>query len=320
MPLDNQTQALIDKMKHSGFKPANEIPIEVSRMALTQMAIIMAAPKADVYETEDMSIDGPGGKISIRIYSHAEKNNDDLSPAVVFFHGGGMYLGNLETHDHICRNICQQARLTVIAVDYRLAPENKFPAGLDDCYASLCWVSENSKELAIDPDKIALVGDSAGGMLVISCCLLAKQNNGPEIAYQVVIYPALTMTDGEEFPSRIELGTGEYFISVDDFAFFRETYLTDVENEVRNPLVSPIYADNYIGFPPALVISAGYDPCVDENECYADRLKKDGVETTYKCFESTIHPFFLFDGVIDAGKEGQKLVSDTLRDFFGHHE
>jgi len=318
MPLDKQTQALLEQMKQGGFKPANQTPIEISRVGLTQMAITMAAPKAEVFATEDISIEGLDGMIPMRIYRHIENVKDEKSAVVLFFHGGGMYLGNLETHDHICRNICKEGKLTVISVDYRLAPENKFPAGLDDCYSALCWVADNSLQLGIDPEQIALVGDSAGGSLVISCCLQAKQKNGPKIAYQVVIYPVLTMTDGEEFPSRTKLGTGEYFISFEDFSFFRELYLDDPEKEMHDPLVSPLYADNFKNLPPALVISAKYDPCVDENKFYAEQLIKDGVQASYKCFESTIHPFFLFDGVIDAGKEGQKLVADTLRAFFGN--
>ncbi len=316
MPLDPQTRALLDQMKQGGFKPANQIPIEVSRTALTQMALSMAAPKADVFAIEDRNIAGAGGDIPIRIYRSAAGIDGEKSAAAVFFHGGGMYLGDLDTHDHVCRTICQQAGITLIAVDYRLAPEHKYPAGLEDCYAALCWVAENGSDIGVDPGQIALVGDSAGGTLVISCCLLARQKGGPAIACQVVVYPALTMSDGEEFPSRTALGSGEYFISLDDFAFFRKLYLHDEEKEIRDPLVSPVYAENYRDLPPALVISAGYDPCRDENKLYAQRLEADGVAVTYRCFEHTIHPFFLFDGVIDAGKEAQKLVADTLRRFF----
>ncbi len=317
MPLDHQTQALIDQMKQVGFKPASQIPIEESRVGLTQMAVTMAAPKVDVYASEDRHIAGPAGDIPIRIYRHAGQAEGQTTPAVVFFHGGGMYLGDLETHDHVCRFLCRHAGITVIAVDYALAPENKFPAGLEDCYAALCWVAENGEEIGVDADRLALVGDSAGGTLVVSCCLLARQKGGPKVAFQVVVYPALSMTDGEEFSSRIKYGSGDYFISVDDFAFFRDIYLNDAEKEAPDPLVSPIYADNYRDLPPALVIAAGYDPCRDENKLYAERLAADGVAVTYKCFESTIHPFFLFDGVIDAGKEGQKLVADTIKNFFG---
>ena len=316
MSLDAQTQALIEQMKQGGFKPASQIPIEESRAGLTQMALAMAAPKEDVFATEDRSIPGPAGDVPIRIYRHAERSEGECSAVAVFFHGGGMYLGDLETHDHVCRYLCNHGRLSVVAVDYRLAPENKYPASLEDCYAALCWGADNGDEIGIDPGQIALVGDSAGGSLVVSCCLLARQRGGPAIAYQVAVYPALAMTDGEEFPSRVEMGTGEYFISLEDFAFFRNLYLNDQEKEVRDPLVSPIYADNYRDLPPALVIAAGYDPCRDENRHYADRLAADGVQVIYRCFDHTIHPFFLFDGVIDAGREGQKLVADTLREFF----
>ncbi len=314
--LDTQTRALIRQMKQGGFKPAHQIPLEVSRAGLTQMALAMAAPKVDVYSIEDRAIEGPGGDLPIRIYRPGRQAAGQTHAAAVFFHGGGFYLGNLETHDHVCRYLCMKANLVVIAVDYRLAPEHKFPAALDDCYAALCWAADNAAEMGVDPSRIALVGDSAGGTLVVGTCLLARQRGGPRIAYQVCVYPALTVTDGEEFPSRTELGTGEYFISFDDFAFFRNLYLSDPAKEARDPLVSPIYADNYRGLPPALVISAGYDPCRDENSLYAERLKADGVQVTYRCFASTIHPFFLFDGVIDAGREGQQLVADTLSKFF----
>jgi acetyl esterase len=303
-------------MKQGGFKPAHQIPLEESRAGLTQMAIAMAAPKVDVFATEDRNIAGPGGDLPIRIYRPAPGAAGETRAAAMFFHGGGFYLGDLETHDHVCRYLCKQANLIVIAVDYRLAPENKFPAALEDCYAALSWVAENAGAIGVDPFRIALVGDSAGGTLVVSLCLLARQRGGPRIAYQVTVYPALTMTDGTEFPSRIELGSGEYFIAIDDFAFFRDLYLNDPDKEARDPLASPIYADNYRGLPPALVISAGYDPCRDENRLYAERLAADNVPVRYRCFDSTIHPFFLFDGVIDAGREGQQLVADTLAQFF----
>lgn len=315
-PLDAQTRALIGQMKQGGFRPAHQIPLEVSRAGLTQMALTMAAPKVDVYSIEDRNMAGPGGDLPIRIYRPGPRLAGEARAAALFFHGGGMYLGDLETHDHVCRYLCKQARLVVVAVDYRLAPENKFPAALEDCYSSLVWTAANAAELGIDPSRIALVGDSAGGTLVVSVCLLVRQRGGPRIAYQVSVYPALSMTDGQEFPSRTELGTGEYFISMGDFAFFRNLYLSDPDEEARDPLVSPIYADNFRGLPPALVISAGYDPCRDENARYAERLETDGVPVTYRCFASTIHPFFLFDGVIDAGRESQQLVADTLSKFF----
>lgn len=315
-PLDAQTRALLERMAAGGFRPAHQIPLEESRRGLTAMALQMAGPKVPVHATEDRRIPGPGGELPVRIYRPRPTAAGERLPAVVFFHGGGFYLGDLETHDHVCRFICHGAEVVVVAVDYRLAPEHKFPAAVEDAYAALAWTARNAAAIGIDAERIAVAGDSAGGTLVVTTCLLARERGGPKIALQVSVYPALTVTDGEEFPARRRFGSGQYFISLEDFAFFRRLYLSDPEHQVREPLVSPIYAASYAGFPPALMITAGYDPCVDEGLRYVERLRADGVPAKYVCFEQTIHPFFLFDGVIDAGREGQQLVVDTLREFF----
>lgn len=316
-PLDGQTQALLNQLKNTGFKPVHQIPLEVSRAGLTQMATAMAGPRVEVHSTEDRSIPGPAGQLPIRIYRPGPGVAGASQAASVFFHGGGMCLGNLETHDHVCRFLCRNANLIVIAVDYRLAPENKFPAAVEDCYAATRWVAEHAGEIGVDPRRIAVFGDSAGGTLVLTTCLLARERGGPKIAYQVCAYPMLTLADGIEFASRREFGSGEYFIAQGDFTFIRDLYLTKPAQEMLDPLASPIMAKDYRGLPPALVVSAGYDPSRDENELYAKRLKQDGVAVDYKCFETTIHSFLLFDGGIDAGKEGQQLVADTLKDYFG---
>ncbi len=311
-PLDEQTKALLARLKEGGFRPAHQVPVEESRAGLEEMAAVMAGPKQDVHETEDRAIPGPGGDIPIRIYRPSAMVDGETLGVAVYFHGGGFYLGDLESHDHVCRFLCKHGGVVVVAVDYRLAPEHKFPAAIEDCYAALAWVAEQGEAIGVDPARIALVGDSAGGTLVASVCLMARDKGGPAIALQIPVYPALTVEDGEDFPSRRELGTGDYFIAYEDFAFFREIYLADPEKDVSNPLASPIRADDFSGLPAALIIAAEYDPCRDENEVYAERLRAAGVDAEYVCFNGTIHPFFLFDGVIDAGKEGQKLVANKL--------
>lgn len=316
-PLDEQTQALLEQMKAGGFKPASQIPLEESRASLTQMAIAMAAPAKDVHSTEDCTFPGPDAAIPLRIYRPRQAADGERLACAIFFHGGGFYLGDLETHDHVCRNLCHNADIVVVAVDYRLAPENKFPAGVEDCYAATSWVAENAAALGIDDARIALVGDSAGGSLVVSTCLAIRERGGPDIAYQVVVYPGLTMDDGADFPSRSEYGSGEYFLATEDFAFFRGLYFSDPETEVSNPLASPIRAEDFSGLPPALVITAGYDPCLDEGKCYANRLRKAGIDSEYKCYEGTIHPFFLFDGPLDVGKEGQAFVANRVKGALG---
>ncbi len=315
-PLDAQTATLVEQLAAAGFRPAHQIPLEESRRGLTAMAAKMAGPRVEVHAVEDRSIPGPGGELPVRVYRPRAAIPGERLPAVVFFHGGGFYLGDLETHDHVCRFVCRGADVVVVAVDYRLAPEHKFPAAVEDCHAAVAWVAQQATPLGIDADRIAVAGDSAGGTLVVTTCLLARERGGPTIAFQVSVYPALTMTDGEEFVSRRLFGSGEYFISHADFAFFRKLYLPDPDREARLPLVSPIYAASYSGLPAALVITAGYDPCVDEDRRYFERLRADGVPARYVCFEQTIHPFFLFDGVIDAGRDAQQLVVNTLREFF----
>jgi len=315
-PLDAQTAAFIGQMQAAGFRPAHQIPLEESRQGLTQMARQMAGPKAEVHSIEDRNIPGPGGDLPLRFYRPQATAPGLRLPAVVFYHGGGFYLGGFDTHDHLCRNLCRGAGVVVVAVDYRLAPEHKFPAAVEDGYAALAWVAREAGALGIDPARIALAGDSAGATLVVTTCLLARERGGPPIALQVGVYPALAVTDGDEYPSRRRLGTGEYFIAIEDFAFFRRLYLTDPEREARLPLVSPIYAADYRGLPPAIMVAAGYDPCVDEDRHYVERLRADGVAASWICYAGTIHPFFLFDGVFDSGRAAQQLVAGAVREFF----
>lgn len=314
--LGHEEQALLARMRAGGIRPAHEIPIEVSRSKLTELALAMAGPKAAVRSVQDATIPGPGGEFKIRIYE-ADPAAHDARGVVLFFHGGGYYLGNLETHDHVCRFLCANARLPVVAVDYRLAPEHRFPAGLEDCYAALRWVASEADCRGWDATRIALVGDSSGGALVASVCRIARDRRGPAIAYQVAVYPGLALDEGEDFPSRRELGTAEYFLTAADLRFFRDLYLSDPEREVSNPLVSPVRAGEFRGLPPALVLAAEFDPLRDECARYAELLQKAGVPVEYVCFEGTIHPFFLFDGALEAGRRGQALVAERLRRAIG---
>ena len=309
--LGAEEQALLARMQAGGFKPAHQIPIEISRAALTQMALAMAGPKVPIERVRDERIAGPAGDIAIRVYDQypAERGSRGVA---LFFHGGGYYLGNLDTHDHVCRFLCAHAGVPVVAVDYRLAPEHKFPAGLEDCYAALEWVASHAAARGWDPTRIAVVGDSAGGTLATSVCRLARDRNGPAVAYQVAIYPGLTLDDANEFSSRREFGNGEYFLSSEDQRFFRELYLRDPEREVANPLVSPIRAPEFRGLPATLIVAAEFDPVRDECAHYAELLRHAGIPAEYVCFAGTIHPFFLFDGVLEAGRRGQALVAQRI--------
>ncbi len=307
-----QEQEFLAKLRAGGFRSASRMPLAESRASLRDMALSLAGPKLAVDRVEDHSIAGPGGNFMIRIYKPDPTTRLNLG-VTLFLHGGGFYLGDLETHDHVCRFLCVHAGTIVIAVDYRLAPENKFPAGLEDCYAALCWVAANGAVRGWDSSRIALLGDSAGGTLVAATCLLARQRGGPAISLQAMVYPALAIDDGVDFPSRTELGNGDYFVSFEDFAFIRQIYLEEGERDVADPLASPVRAKDFRNLPPALIVAAEFDPCRDENRRYAELLKAAGVPTEFICFEGTIHPFYILDGILDAGRRGQELVADRIR-------
>jgi acetyl esterase len=313
--LGQEERQLLERMRAGGFKPPSQVPLEELRRTLPQMALTMAGPKLSVGKVEDIDIPGPAGPITLRIYE--PQTPVAQQGVVLFFHGGGFILGSLDSEDHLCRFVCANADLPVVSVDYRLAPEHKYPSGLEDCYAALGWVVGQAAARGWNPLRIALLGGSAGGNFVPSVCRLARDRHGPVIAYQVLIVPGLALDDGVEFASRRELGSGEYSLGNEDIAFFSRMYLRDPQREALDPLVSPIRAAEYWGFPPALVVTAGFDPVRDEGAAYAERLRRANIAAEYVCFEGTIHLFPLVDGVLSAGRRAQALVAERLRRVIG---
>ena len=203
------------------------------------------------------------------------------------------------------------AGVIVVAVDYRLAPEHPFPAGVDDCYTTLCWVYQNASALGGARELVAVGGDSAGGNFSAVVCQMARDRNGPSIALQVLVYPAVSAAVDSVYSSRSQFGGGEYFLSTQDFLWFNQLYLTSPKQE-KDVRVAPILADSLRGLPPALIITAGFDPLKDEGRHYYERLIADGVDAQYKCFETTIHGFMSFAGQISAGLEGLQTVASQL--------
>jgi len=269
-----------------------------------------------VQSVQDATIPGPGGDLRIRIYDPDPEARAQRG-AVLFFHGGGFCVGDLETHDRACRYVCANGRVPIIAVDYRLSPENKFPAALEDCYAALRWAVSEGPRRGWDAQRLAVMGDSAGAALAASLCLMARAKGGPPIIYQVLIYPGLALDDAGDFASRKELGSGEYFLPSEDFAFFRKMYLRDPDREVSDPLVSPIRASDFHGLPPALILTAEFDPLRDEGARYAELLRASGVPAEYVCYEGTIHGFFVFDGVLEAGRKAQAFIAERIGRLLG---
>lgn len=310
MTLDAQTKSLLDGMAAAGGGGLHELAIDEARAALRQMSLDSAGPEITVGRVENLSISGPRGEIPVRIY-RPEGGGGGLLPIVMFYHGGGFALGDLDTHDNICRYLCANVRAIVVNVDYRRSPEHKYPAAPEDCYAALRWATAQAHALGGDASRVAVAGDSAGGNLSAVVALMARDKGGPAIAFQVLIYPSGDCDPEFTTPSRKKFGGGEYFLSNADVSWIANMYFDDL-GRASEPYASPLRAANLAGLPPALVIAAGYDLLHDEDKIYADRLTADGVEAEFKCFDGTIHGFVSFNTIIDSGKDALKLIADRL--------
>ena len=313
MNIEPQTRALLEQMAASGAPASlSDLPLDAARAALQQLSQMMDVARSEVDRTEDRDIPGPNGAVPVRIYWPAAAIAGSPPPILLLFHGGGYALGDIGTHDNMARFYCARAGVVVINVDYRRSPEHKFPAGIEDCYAVLLWAAAHGREIGANPARIALTGDSAGGNFSAALCQAAKSRNGPAISFQALVYPAVDQSVGANYPSRKALGGGEYFLSLKDIAWISDMYFTDQAREGLSPLASPLLTSDLRGLPPALIITAGLDPLLDEARLYHERLVAAGVPSEYRCFEGTIHGFLSFGGPLEAGREGLALVADRV--------
>ncbi|WP_421378078.1 alpha/beta hydrolase [Bacillus salacetis] len=267
-----------------------------------------------VHKVEDRTIQGPESLLPIRIYT---PEGDGPFPVLVYFHGGGFVYGDLESHDAVCRAIVNASQQIVVAVDYRLAPENPFPAAVHDCYAAAKWVFENAEELNGDPGKFSVAGDSAGGNLATVVCLLAKEKGGFSISKQVLLYPVTDSFNPEKYDSYRENGSG-YFLTLENIGLFSKLYVQN-EEYAFHPHAAPMNAEDLSGLPPALIITAEYDPLRDEGELYAEKLKDAGVPVTVRREEGQIHGFFNFFSMMDS-KGDIEEVYETIGSFLNEKE
>ena len=309
MPLEPVTAAILQAMAEADIPEYHQLPVAESRAIYTQSQSV--PPTVEVYSVEDSIVDGPLGEIPVRIY----RPHSSQAPVHVHYHGGGWVLGNLVTHDADCREICVASGCIVIAVDYRLAPEHPFPAGLNDCYAVACWASSAETELNARPGPISVGGDSAGANLAAAVALMARDKAGPELAFQLLIYP-ITEPSMSSL-SYQENGEG-YLLTKTMMNWFWDNYCPDQEQR-QHPLVSPLLAPDLADLPPALLITAEYDPLRDEGEAYAQRLAEAGVEVEMRRFDGFIHAFFSLVATIEAAREAVDLVGGTLRRAHGSH-
>ena len=304
MPLDPALRSLLDQMAAVEMPPvARQTPQQV-REGYGTMAALGFRPDPPA-ATVDRSIPGPGGDIPVRIY---RPDAPGPLPVVVFFHGGGWVIGGIDTHDPLCHQLALGVPAIVVSVDYRLAPEDPFPAAVEDCVAATTWVAENADELGADAGRLAVAGDSAGGNLSAVVALKARDAGGPPVAFQLLIYPATDHT--RSHPSHQENGQG-YMLTSEMMEWFCGHYLGD--GDLRHPDASPLFAEDLSGLPPALVMTAEFDPLRDEGEAYAAKLREAGVDARAVRYDGMIHGFIQMDQLVPGARQAIADAVAALR-------
>lgn len=301
--------AIILKARNTFLKVGQFTPQKLRADAVSRAKTLQGSPE-DVAKIEEMAIPGPGGELRLRVYT---PSGDGPFPILLFYHGGGWVIGNLDTADTACRFLANRVPCLVVSVDYRLAPEHPFPAAVEDCYAALQWAAANGKKLNGDPSRIAVSGSSAGGNLSAAIALVARNRGGPGISYQVLIYPATNLSDLSTDSYRF-FGK-KYGLTREHVEYFIESYIPD-ENDRTNPYASPLLAKDLSGLPPAIVITAGFDVLRDEGKAYVDRLREAGVETVHSHYPTMIHGFVTMDWLFGEAEDALIEASNELQKAF----
>jgi acetyl esterase len=312
MPLDPKVRELLNL--RADAPPLGTVPVETMRKETRgQMAALfrMGLITTPVAAVEDRLIPGPAGDLPVRIFT---PEGHGPFPLVVFFHGGGWVLGDLDTHDPFCRTLCSEAECVVVSVGYRLAPEHRFPAAVDDALAATRRVADHAAEVGGDPARIVVAGDSAGGNLAAVTALRIRNEGGPVLRGQLLIYPALGYHTPPT-PSYIENAEG-YGLTREDASWFWDQYLAD-ESQAANPHAAPLLAPDLARLPPALVITAEYDVLRDEGERYAERLRAAGVEARATRYDGVNHRFAELIGILDQAQQACDEMCAWLRDVLG---
>jgi acetyl esterase len=301
--IDPSVQRLLDAAAQRGAPPTHALPVEEARRLSRERRPATQPDAPAVAEVQDIA-----GPVALRLYRPQGGASGGTLPALVYFHGGGWMMGDLDSHDVLCRELCNGSGCAVVAVDYRLSPEHCFPAALDDAVAAVRWVHANGAALRIDASRLAVGGDSAGANLATVAAITGRDTGGPPLAFQLLIYP---VTEVEAtLPSHVSNGEG-YMITAETLRYFMRLYLGD--SGASGWRVSPLHAPDLGGLPPALVITAGFDPLRDEGTAYADRLAAAGNPVSHVCFERQIHGFITMGRVIPEARTAVALCAAELR-------
>jgi acetyl esterase len=312
MPLDPTVAAVLEMLANSGtpMSMVGGTP-QQARDGFRTMTYGIRDPATlrPVRSAEDATVPGPVGDIPVRIY---RPDVDGPVPTVVFLHGGGFVIGDLDTHDDHARLICHDVEAVVVSVDYRLAPEHPFPAGFEDCFAATQWAAQHVNDLGGDGERLAVAGDSAGGNLSAAVALAATRAGAPKLAAQLLLYPGVDFREDDTLhPSRIENGEG-LFLTAEDMRWFRDHYLQDPAH-VDDPRASVLLASDLTGLPPAVVGTGEYDPLRDEGEAYAKALEAAGVKVVLRRYDGLIHGFFGMGTWSEASAAATKDLCEEFR-------
>ncbi len=300
MPLHPQARTMIERTQALNLPPTSRMTPKEARDSVRQRSA--ALPREEIASVRDHRVPVPGGTIVVRVFT---PRGTAPMPALVYFHGGGWVTGDVDTHEGICRTLANAAGCVVASADYRCAPEFKYPTAAEDSYAATRWVAENARELGVDPRRLAVGGDSAGGNLAAAVALMARDRRGPQVAMQVLVYP---VTDCDfTRPSYTENAEG-YLLTSESMRFYWDQYAPK-EADRTHPYASPMRAVSLAGLPPALVLTCEFDPLRDEGEAYAAKLAAAGVPVTHTRYPGMIHAFFRFTSSVDAARAA---VAETV--------
>jgi acetyl esterase len=305
MPLHPEAQQLLAALDAAGLPPFEHMTVPQAREAAKGFIDLQGEPEE--IATEDRTIPGPAGDIPVRVYTPA---GDGPKPVIVYFHGGGWVIGDLDVCDNPVRRIANRTGAVIVSVDYRLAPEHVYPAAFDDSFAATAWVAEHAAELGGDPERIATCGDSAGATLAAAVAIAARDRQGPRLAAQLLLYP---VTDFNFTTGSYEQNGEGYLLTKGSMQWFWAHYL-GAQDLGKDAFACPARADNLVGLPPAFVATAEFDPLRDEGEAYAANLRTAGVDVTAKRYDGMVHGFAW---TLGATPSGAALIDDLATAFHG---
>ena len=308
MPLDPLLKAFLDQMAAQPQPKLWELEPPAAREAMVALMQLVGPKDVPIGKVANLAIPSPNGDIPARSYTPVAAGGEPL-PALIFFHGGGFVIGSVETHDGLCRMLANLSACRVISIEYRLSPEHKFPAAVEDAFAATSWIEKNAAQLGVDANRLAIGGDSAGGTLSAVVTQMARDAGAPNLAFQILLFPATHM--GANTVSRRAFAEGYFLEGKTIEWFFNHYFAAGADRD--HPHASPLLADKFIGLPPAYIMIAGFDPLHDEGVEYAEKLRAAGVPVTVDDYPEVVHDFIYLQAVLPQAAEALGAVANALK-------